>query len=255
MRKFLLQEMTWPEAKERMTDAVVILPIGSTEQHGHHLPVGTDAMIGYEILKRALEPMSDDYNVVVLPPISIGLSQEHLDFPGTISIMKAASLISEVEDILESAINHGARKILIWNSHGGNTASLMAAAREIRRETGAFVVLTSWFELGLQRLPHGTLESESLIHSDEGETSVMLHLFPDLVKMEKAQKELPEKLTRLPFFRKFDKPYIAWLTKDISSSGVIGDPTKASKEKGEKFAQAAIDGLSDFIKDLSSMKL
>jgi creatinine amidohydrolase len=253
--KILLQEMTWPEAQQRLKDAVVILPIGSTEEHGPHLPLGTDALIGYEILKRALEPISNEHNLIVLPLISIGLSQEHLDFPGTVSLKKAASLISYVEEILSNLINHGARKILIWNSHGGNTASLMAAAREIRRETGAFVVLTTWFELGLQRIPPGTLESESLIHSDEGETSVMLYLFPNLVHMEKAQKELPEKLTKLPFFKKFDKPFVAWITKDLSASGVIGDPTKASKEKGETLTKAAIDGVSSLVKDLSSMKI
>lgn len=252
MRKFLLQEMTWPEAQERLKTGIVILPIGSTEQHGHHLPLGTDSIIGYEILKRTLESMSDTYNVLVMPLTSIGLSQEHTDFPGTVSFGSAANLISYVEDVLANLIKHGARKILIWNSHGGNTASLMAAAREITRNTGAFVVLTSWFELGLQRLPLGTLESSSILHSDEGETSVMLYLFPDLVLMDKARKELPEKLTKLPYFKKFDKPYIGWLTKDISSSGVIGDPTKATKEKGEKFAKAAIDGLSEFIKGFSN---
>ncbi|MCK5347505.1 MAG: creatininase family protein, partial [Candidatus Heimdallarchaeota archaeon] len=144
-QKRFLQEMTWPEFRDAIQDAIVIVPIGATEQHGPHLPLGTDSLASYEILKRALQQISEDIKVIVTPQLNIGLSIEHLDFPGTLSFKNAGDLISTVKGVCKNLVDYGAKKIVLWNGHGGNIPSLKAATREVRREMGAFVVMTTYW--------------------------------------------------------------------------------------------------------------
>ncbi len=253
-QKRFMQEMTWPEVRDAIVDAIVIFPIGATEQHGPHLPLGTDSLVSLEILKRAVPQIPADLKAIITPQLSIGLSIEHLDFPGTLSFKDAGSLISTVKSICKNLVDYGAKKIVLWNGHGGNTAPLKAAAREVRKETGGFVVMTTYWSSLEENLEPGVYETELRVHADEGETSLMLFLFPELVQFDKAIKELPEKFLRSTHMKNLNGlPYPSWVTKDVSESGVIGDPTKASREKGEKIVEAAIKGFIDFIKELATM--
>jgi creatinine amidohydrolase len=252
----LLQEMTWPEIEGKIKQSIIVLPIGSTEQHGRHLPLGTDILIAYEVLLRALQRAPIDLNIIVAPPVSIGLSIEHLEFPGTLTMKDAESLISYVKNICNNFVTYGARKIVIWNGHGGNTSSLMTVVRAVRRETGALVVMAQWFEMISPTDMSDITDTECHIHADETETSVMLYLFPELVQMTDAVKELPEDFLKSTYFKNLDgTPYVSWLTKDVSKSGVIGDPMTATREKGEKIVEAAINGTCNFLKEVSAIKI
>lgn len=252
-RKFLMQEMSWPEFEESIkNNVIIIVPIGSTEQHGLHLPLGTDALIGFEIAKRTAQHISEEVRVIVSPPINIGLSSEHMGFPGTLSFKGPESFIAYIKSVCITLALQGAKKIVLWNSHGGNTACLMAVARDVRREKRTFVLLVQWSHLA-RKVANDIMETKVRIHADEIETSVMLFLFPELVYMEKAIKEMPEKFVKSKHMKTLSGlPYPSWLTKDISKSGVIGDATRASKEKGKIIVEAAIKEFCELLKELAT---
>jgi creatinine amidohydrolase len=150
MKKILLTEMTWSEVKDALkkTDTVLI-PVGSTEQHGPHLPLGTDTLIACKIT----EEVAKEVNAVVAPPIAIGFSTEHLDFPGTITMIPK-TLMSLIRDTCRSLISHGFKKIIIVNGHGGNTGLIEAATRELKQETEATIVIVDFYKLIGEALDH-----------------------------------------------------------------------------------------------------
>lgn len=257
VKRYLMHEMTWPEFKEAIKESIVILPVGSTEQHGFHLPLGTDTIIGTEILTRAIKKLPEDIKVIVAPSLSIGLSNEHIDFPGTLSFKNAESLISHVKQICRNLVQNGARKIVLWNCHGGNVAALRAATREVRIETGAFCVMASWwFDMTMRKLSGEVLETDVNVHAEEVETSLMLLFRPGLVEMDKTRREMPEKFMKQTYLSNMDgTPYPSWMTSDVSESGVIGDATVASKEKGKKVLEASIEGFVEFMRELQRFQL
>jgi len=250
-----MQEMTSLEFKDAVEKgAIVIIPVGSTEQHGAHLPLGTDAMIGFEIAKKASEKIKDEVNVVIAPAVTIGLSIEHIDFPGTITTRDAATLTNFLKDICKSLTHHGVRKIILLNAHGGNRGLLMNVAVEVRKETGAFVVIAEWFRFAREEVEKITSTLD--IHGGECETSLMLFLFPNLVQMDKARKEFPDELSvkeYITFGKKASKTEFSWLTADLSKSGIIGDPTQATADKGKKLFEIIVEKLCCLLKELKNL--
>lgn len=259
MKKYLMDEMTWEEFREAVEEnPVAVIPIGSIEQHGPHLPLGTDSLIDFYLAKKAVERVSrrraHGQRILLVPQSCIGLSLEHLDFPGTLSFKNSQSLIDYMNHVCENLVSHGIRKIVIWNGHGGNTPSLMAVVREVRKKTGAFVCLADWFGL-TKDLANDIMETRVRVHADEVETSVMLYLYPRLVQMRKAKRELPKRFLSSKSFRSLNEsPYASWLTKDVSVSGTIGDPTKASKEKGRKITETAIERFCCLLEEVASWR-
>lgn len=254
--KTLLHEMSSQEFLEAVKkDSIVIIPFGSIEQHGNHLPLGTDFLISYEVAKKASEILlKEQLYTIVLPPIWIGISIEHLDFPGTLSFYEPKSFIGLVLDICKSLTKHGLKKIIFLNQHGGNKGILMGLIQSIRAKTGAFILF-----IQLEKLIENTIkkiiESPIEIHAGEIETSIMMYLFPNLVDLKKAKKEFPEKFMELSYISFNSKIDFSWLTKDLSNSGVIGNPLKASEEKGKVLFKKIVEELCKLIKEFKALKL
>lgn len=250
-----LAHHTWREIRDLPKDpGVVILPVGSVEQHGYHLPVLTDTLLATGVLKRTLAQLPDEVRAWTLPPLNYGKSNEHLGFPGTMTL-SAATLTAVLHDIAASVKAAGFRRLAFFNGHGGNVAVLDAAARDIRAATG---LLTFCLHPGLYceaPFPISPEEQRFGIHAGEIETALMLALAPDLVKMEQAVCHFPAYPEVAPPLFLFGSASSAWLVRDWSESGVFGDATLGTREKGEALLAAATARLTKLIADISTFEV
>jgi creatinine amidohydrolase len=231
-----LHEISTIKAKNLpLADRVVVIPIGSNEQHGPHLPTGTDTIILEAVVKGVRHRFSPMDPFLFIPIMPFGESPEHMDFCGTISL-KAATLLSVMEDIVSSLHAHGANKFVFLNSHGGNTSLLGAIAHELRYSKKVEIsCLNFWSEeiLSYSQIAEiipGLDYPE--IHAASVETSILLYLNPDFVG------DIPEK-----FQPKAPYPAIptGWSTADLSDNGIIGDPRNSSSERGKQLYQLFVD--------------
>ncbi len=253
-RRFYLGELTWPDVKEFLVNHdVVVIPVGSCEQHGLHLPLDTDA---YDALWLSLKAAEKAECSLVAPPICFGVSSHHMDFPGTVTL-SPHTLEQVAYEVAVSLIKHGFRKIVFENGHGGNSPALEAVAQRIKADTGAFVVVDT-----VSLIPdfiEKFVETPHDAHAGEFETSTTLANREELVVKERIKKptiRLPKsKYTKIGLKETGPKVYWGFRTKEISETGVIGDPTKASKEKGEKAWKIAIERLADLLTELDKMSL
>jgi creatinine amidohydrolase/Fe(II)-dependent formamide hydrolase-like protein/7-cyano-7-deazaguanine synthase in queuosine biosynthesis len=245
-------ELTWPEAKARLNEmAVALLPVGSVEQHGPHLPLDTDAFDADYLTRRVAEACSDP-KPLVLPAISYGVSYHHEGFQGTISISDD-TLVRIVYEIGISVARNGIRKLVIINGHGGNSPALNHAAQMINRDAHIFVCVDSGETSDVDI--YDLIDTPNDVHAGEIETSTSLVVRPHLVKMDLAPKTIPEFSSRyLDFTSKRGVSWYAY-TKKISATGVMGDPTKATVEKGKKIWQIMIAHLVALVEDIKTMTL
>ncbi len=229
--------LNWNQVAEMddKKNVVMIQPLGAIEQHGPHLPLAVDAVIAMGVLGKALEKTDNSIPAYSLPALYYGKSNEHLSFPGTIAI-SAATLGNILTELAENLYRNGFRKLVFMNSHGGQPQVLEIVARDMHVKYPDFMI----FPLFVWNVPNAAAEIldphelEFGIHAGDAETSLMLALLPDQVNMSKAVAEYPPKMpakSMLSF--EGDLPF-AWSTQDFSSSGVIGDATVASAEKGER---------------------
>jgi creatinine amidohydrolase len=235
-------EMTSSEIAALGDPTVVILPVAATEQHGPHLPTGTDSLILAGILA-AFSRRREAIQAVALPLQPIGWSPEHGDLPGTLSLdaeLLAASWVA----LGASVAAAGLKRLLILNSHGGNPPPIALAAMRLRAQHGLLVVQTHWEALAepLALAPAGAPARDW--HAGWIETSAMLHLRPELVALDKAvRREM-----RFPEGLPPDGPAPwAWMTTDLNPSGVIGDPLLASAGLGCQLVERAAAGLAGLI--------
>ncbi len=238
-------EYTWDEI-QNLLDKIkaVILPIGSCEQHSLHLPLGMDSFSAIKLSEKIAKALEEE--VLVLPPILYGVSPHHMNFPGTITL-SSDTLINIVLDIARSLKHHGVNKLIIINGHGGNTAPLTIALRKIREEVGIEVVLINPWEL-ISDVIMDTLESTVWGHACEFETSEALVIIPNMVRVNKIKK--PKiKEQKAPYMTIWEKVKVLWPwnTDELTDTGSIGDPTKASREKGEKLFNAMFERTLEFI--------
>ena len=235
-------EMNTADFAEPLGSSVIILPVAATEQHGAHLPTGTDAFILEGILRAATRPESA-IGGIVLPLQPIGWAVEHGDFPGTLSI-DGETLVAAWLSLARWIGRAGARRLLILNSHGGNSSVVSLAAMRMRVELGMLVVTTNWEALARPNefAPAGAPMQDW--HGGWIETSVMLHLRPDLVAMERAVPGLLHHPGGLP--PNGPAPW-AWMAADLSAHGVIGDPRCASAMLGARLIERAVAGLSELL--------
>jgi creatinine amidohydrolase len=236
LRRFW-QEMTTEDF--RALDAarvIAILPVAAIEQHGPHLPVEVDARINDGILARTLELLPAELPVTVLPGVPIGKSSEHIAFPGTLSL-SAETLIRLWTEIGDSVARAGVRKMVIFNSHGGQPQVADIVARDLRVAHGMLVVTANSYALGK---PEGLFPDDELVHGIHGgtvETSIMLHLRPDLVKMDKAQNFVP---LSVAMAREYEiltpegKVGFGWQTQDLNPHGACGNAAAADAARGAK---------------------
>jgi creatinine amidohydrolase/Fe(II)-dependent formamide hydrolase-like protein/7-cyano-7-deazaguanine synthase in queuosine biosynthesis len=249
---YLFGELTWPLAKARLESTdTALLPVGAIEQHGPHLPLDTDAWDADHLCKEVARRCSDP-RPLVLPLIAYGVSYHHQDFPGTLSI-SPETLSRMVHEIGVSAARHGIVKLVIINGHGGNGPTLQYAAQMINRDTHIFTCVDSGdtSDADIAALT----ETPNDVHAGEVETSTSLATRPELVNMKLARKAVPRFSSQYLDFS--SRHSIEWYahTGKLSKSGVLGDPTKASREKGEKYWQVMIDHLVRFIEQIKGMSL
>ncbi|MFN0152603.1 MAG: creatininase family protein [bacterium] len=251
-RDYLLGELTWPEARARLKEMdVALLPVGAIEQHGPHLPLDTDAFDA-EYLAHQVASTCTDPKPLVLPLIPYGVSYHHDDFSGTISVSNEA-LSRIVYEIGISAARNGITKLVIINGHGGNAPTLQFAAQMINRDTSIFTCVDTGetSDADISEI----VETPNDVHAGEVETSTSLANRPGLVKFDKARKLVPRFSSRFLDFS--SKRSVEWYarTSRISPTGVLGDPTKASREKGERIWELMVQRLVEFVEHLKTLSL
>jgi creatinine amidohydrolase len=245
--------LTWAEieAMPNKENVVIIQPIGAIEQHGLHLPLVVDAAISMGVIGKALGKLDSNIPAYALPCLYYGKSNEHWHFSGTITL-SANTLLSVLREVAESVYRAGFRKLVFINSHGGQPQILEIIARDLHQEYPDFAI----FPLFTWRVPHivarllSEKEAAYGIHAGDAETSIMLALLPDFVDMDKAVREYPENLPQDSLLEMEGKLPFAWLTREVSKSGVIGDATTATKEKGELILESLADGWVKVIEDI-----
>ena len=235
-------QLSSPQIKRLNKSIPVILPIAATEQHGDHLPVATDRMIGDHICKHINDRL--DNEVLILPIISIGCSEHHLDFAGSLSIQHS-SMLSQITDIFESIVAHGFKNIFIANSHGGNQAVAQTFVETFGyRHPDVNVAFTSWWRIANEEIRE-LQESEfgGVGHAGEFETSLMLVIAPHLVHLEKvvskanistfdwAEADLIRS-SKVSLYRRMN---------EVTKNGVQGEPKFATVEKGHLLTQRIVD--------------
>jgi len=214
---------------------IAVLPVAAIEQHGPHLPLSTDAVIGEGLLAAALDKMPPDIPLSVLPPQWVGKSNEHIASPGTLTHHWQTVLNAWVE-LGECVHRAGVRKLIFLNSHGGNAALIDIVAQELRVRFDMLAVSASWMRFGV---PDGLFSPDELsygIHGGDIETSLMLHLRPDLVQMEKARdfRSIQSELTAgCKQLRAHGGVSFAWKAQDLNRAGVVGNAAIASAQKGK----------------------
>jgi len=230
---------------------VALLPVGAVEQHGPHLPLATDALIAEGIVGRTLGLLPDNVTVLVLPTQAIGESLEHMDFAGTLS-HQAETLIGSWVEIGASVDGAGVGKLMIFNAHGGQPQIVDIVAKRLRAELGMLVGRANYFAFDM---PEGVIDADELaygIHGGDLETSMMLHLHPDLVRRDRLA-DFPSELRELAKTKRRmgqnGRSGIAWLAQDLNPEGVMGNAAAASADKGRRlvdhFAQELALRLAD----------
>jgi creatinine amidohydrolase len=245
--------LTWKDI-ENMPDkknVVIIQPVGSIEQHGWHLPIIVDSAISVAVLGKALSKLDVSVPAYALPNIYYGKSNEHIHFPGTITLT-TETLKALLIEIGESIYQAGFRKLVLLNSHGGQPQILELVAIDLHIKYEDFCV----FPIFTWNVPNVTKdlltpqEFEIGIHAGDAETSLMLSILPEQVKMANAVREYPQGLPTNSLLTMNGNLPFAWATKDLSQSGVLGDPTVATKEKGDRIWESLADGWVKVIKDI-----
>lgn len=249
-----LPRLTSPEVRDLpKEDALVILPLGAIEQHGSHLPIMTDALIGEAVLTRTVELLPKESNIWLLPPLAYGKSNEHLEFAGTISL-SAYTLESVVIDIAVSLKKSGFRRLLLFNTHGGNQDLFHVAAREIRLLTDLMVFYVSPGSLHVGADLLSEEEREFGIHGGDSETSLVLAIKPGWVRKKRRVKEIPD-LSGCRYLTLEGKIRFAWVMSDISASGIAGDATRATAEKGEVLLQRTAAALAEALQEICAFEI
>ena len=247
--------IAWPEVSAR--DAarwIAVLPLAATEQHGPHLPLETDVLIGEAYLARLATLLPSGLPVTFLSMQRIGISTEHTDYPGT-QTLSTAQALQQWMALGESVARAGLKKLVMVTSHGGNSAAMMLVAQDLRARHGMLAVTTSWSRFGA---PKGLFSDDELRHGIHGgavETSIMLARYPQAVKKEAIadfpsaaaamEKEFRWLSTQRP------APF-AWQAQDLNPLGAVGDARLASAEKGEQLLDHGARAFCELLHDVDN---
>lgn len=235
-------ELSGPaSARSLSADSVAVLPLGSIEHHGPHLPLSTDFTIADMFANALVEQTAGDADVWLLPPLAYTKSDEHAWASGTIWL-SWDTLMRVLIDIGNSLTASPVRRLVFLNAHGGNSALLQVACRELRRRFG----LRTFLMHPGRPVDQGGRSSadEELgmgVHGGRGETSMMLYLRPDLVRMDLAERAVPDHLADYQHVGFGKSVSFGWLSDDFGTGGVVGDPRGASAEQGKEAFQAALE--------------
>lgn len=237
---------------------VAILPVGAVEQHGPHLPLKVDTALVEGVVDAALPLMTADVPVLVLPTQAIGLSLEHQDYAGTLSL-SPATLLAVWTELGACVARAGVKKLLIFNAHGGNVSSMDIVARQLRMQCGLLVYHSSWFNLPQ---PAGVNEAFSAhehrfgVHGGETETSMMLHLAPELVRMEHARHFASSSEVRarqFPILGNGKSAKLGWAMQDYNPQGAAGNAAAADAQRGQVLVQGAAASLAQLCAEIHAL--
>ncbi len=232
-------------------NTVVLQPVAAVEQHGPHLPIAVDTIIVCGVLGRALAKLDRSIPCYCLPPLCYGKSNEHVDFPGTISL-STSTLLATLQEIVDSLHRSGFRKIAMVNGHGGQPQAVELAARDARerhRDLSIFPRFV-WHVPNCATELFPEKEIELGIHAGATETALLMALAPELVRTDRFAAEYPAGLPQDGLLSMEGALPFAWLTSDVSKSGVLGDPRLATREKGERLLESLADGWARTIADM-----
>jgi creatinine amidohydrolase len=262
-RELLLERLTWPEVERELAEGTrtVLIPVGTTEQHGEHMPLDTDCFIARGLALRCAEAAdAEGVRVLVAPTINVSLSWYHMQFPGAIRL-KTATFLAVFDDVCDSLAHHGFRNLIAVNGHGGNAAALTVAINSHLERTGRRVMLFGWWDLGADVLAE--IEGPK-IHAEEAETSIAMAL---------GQRVLTDRLARDAYDRgaAVRDAGLQWtslgkyglthagpgvvvpmdMLRDITPTGVVGDATRARPETGERLLEAVIPRMVQVCQDVA----
>lgn len=265
--KYRYGEMTWPEVRAAaQARRVAILPVATIEDHGHHLPIDTDVVLCTAVCERGAARIPDQ--CVLVPPVLHGYSPHHMDFPGTLTV-DGRTFIDYVLDLTKSLAHHGFTRILLVNGHGSNTPFCEVIARLTVVETGGQAIAAAVNHWGINTVRQlvGELRESppgGISHACELETSMYLAIKPELVDMSQAVCEMNPYPTRsIPAWsdlvagRPPESSQVAWMPywSTFSRTGVRGDATKATREKGERILAAAAEGLAELVREFRHLEI
>ncbi|MFN4029484.1 MAG: creatininase family protein [Acidovorax temperans] len=239
---------------------VAVLPVAAVEQHGPHLPLSVDATLLQGVIDAALPHLGGDVPALFLPPQNIGLSTEHENFPGTLTL-SPATVIALWTELGACVARAGVKKLLIFNSHGGNVAVMDIVARELRQRHGLLVYSASWFSLPQPPEVQGLFSAQEHrfgIHAGDIETSMMLHLAPGTVHMEHAQNfrsTSQDRSERFAILGNGKSAKMGWAIEDYHQSGAVGQADAATADKGRAVVQAAGAALAALLAEVAALPL
>lgn len=238
-----LEELTWTDVERELdggTDTVIV-PVGSTEQHGPHLPLGTDSFIGEAVAERVAEELGD---ALVAPVVRPGVSGHHMDFPGTFTV-PSGLLMELLTEYARSMAEHGFDHVVLLPSHGGNFAPVNTVAPEIAREVGVGVIpladVDEYMALMNEGMEEAGLETEPVIHAGGSETSAMLAIAPELVRKDRREAGHEGGLSVSALLSKGFKQF--------TENGVLGDARDSNTEAGEAILDAIATGYADRVRE------
>ena len=239
--------LTWKQvdALPRET-TLLVLPTAAIEQHGHHLPLATDTLINNLLLGKALARLPAELPIYALPTVCYGKSNEHMGFPGTLSV-SAQTFLALVRDLGTSIAASGFKKVALYNTHGGNASLVDVLARDLRAEFG----LRTFSLFGSPGVAFEGVSAQERaygFHAGEIETAYLLHATPELVHPEEYTANYIARVDNHEVLKpEGSSANFAWLTNDIAPSGVLGDPSPATAENGERWSNEAADRIAEVL--------
>ena len=245
-------DLTGPQVGQLLSDrSIVVQPLGAIEQHGPHLPLSTDSLVATAVAEATVAEVGDELAVWLLPTLEYTKSNEHAWSPGTVWL-SATTLLAVLDDIGRCIATTPVKRLVFLNGHGGNSALLNVANRELRLAHGLMTFLT---HPGVPPDQGGTSPADELgmgVHGGTDETSIMLHLAPHLVNMDLAERRVPETLAMNHYVRFGGRVGFGWMSNDFFADGYIGDPTVATAELGKQLFEGAVRGFGEALREIST---
>lgn len=246
--------LNWKQVEALPRDTtLLVLPTAAIEQHGHHLPLATDTLLNNLMLGHALQKLPKEISAYALPPVHYGKSNEHIGFPGTLSVT-ATTFMAVIRDLGSSIASAGFQKLVLYNTHGGNTSLIDVMARDLRAEFGLRTFSLhgsggiSFEGLSAQERAYG-------FHAGEVETALLLASVPELVdRSAYTVNYIADIKNPAPLLPENAPATFAWLTRDIGPSGVMGDPRPATSENGARWLDAAATKLAAALRAMTEYK-
>lgn len=259
---YTTQDFAQHLASGQAARTIAVLPVAATEQHGPHLPLSVDTVLVEGVVAASLAHLPDALNVLILPTQAVGLSPEHAQFAGTLTL-KTETVIRLWTDMGESVAAAGIQKLVLFNAHGGNVSVMDVVARDLRARLGLLVYSVSWFNLPLLD-DHGhdvnqrfsAEEHRFGIHGGDIETSMMLALDPAQVDMTQAQNfqsSAQDRAQKFAILGNGKSAKLGWQMQDYNPAGAVGNAAAATAEKGRALVEAAGRSLAQLLEEIDRL--